>query len=106
MQVEEEMVQVVHMEETHQLIQVQEEVGLQVKNIRYISSQSWPFPSQLMLGFLAEYAGGEIVPDMDEIEDAKWYGIDDLPTVPSADISVAGKLIRTFIEEVERSRSR
>lgn len=85
--------------------EVMEEVSLEVKNIRYLSSQSWPFPSQLMLGFLAEYAGGEIVPDQSEIEDAQWYDIDELPTVPSADISVAGKLIRAFIEEVKQARA-
>ncbi len=85
--------------------EVEEEVGLKIKNIRYISSQSWPFPSQLMLGFLAEYESGEIVPEPSEIADADWFEIEDLPNVPSADISVAGKLICTFIEEVERGRA-
>ncbi len=84
--------------------EVKEEVGLQIKNVRYISSQSWPFPSQLMLGFLAEYESGEIVPEPSEIADANWFDIDSLPTVPSAKISVAGKLIRTFIEEVKKGQ--
>lgn len=84
--------------------EVQEEVGLKVRDIRYISSQSWPFPSQLMLGFIAEYDGGEIVPEPSEIAEARWFDIDELPTVPSEKISVAGKLIRTFIEEVKRAR--
>ena len=82
--------------------EVKEEVNLYVKNVRYISSQSWPFPSQLMLGFLAEYDGGEIVPDLSEIADARWFDIDSLPNVPSEKISVAGKLIRTFIDEVKK----
>ena len=81
--------------------EVKEEVNLYVKNVRYISSQSWPFPSQLMLGFLAEYDGGEIVPDLSEIADARWFDIDSLPNVPSEKVSVAGKLIRTFIDEVK-----
>ena len=81
--------------------EVKEEVDLQVKNVRYISSQSWPFPSELMLGFLAEYDSGEIVPDPSEIADARWFDIDSLPNVPSEKISVAGKLIRTFIDEVK-----
>jgi len=81
--------------------EIKEEVDLQVKNVRYISSQSWPFPSQLMLGFLAEYDSGEIIPDPSEIADARWYNIDSLPNVPSEKISVAGKLIRTFIDEVK-----
>ncbi len=85
--------------------EVKEEVNLEVKNIRYVSSQSWPFPSQLMLGFLAEYAGGEIVPEPSEIDDAQWYDIDSLPSVPSEKISVAGKLICTFIAEVQKARA-
>ncbi|GJM12406.1 MAG: NADH pyrophosphatase [Pseudohongiella sp.] len=85
--------------------EVREEVDLQIKNIRYISSQSWPFPSQLMLGFLAEYESGEVKPDPTEIADAKWFDIDSLPTVPSATISVAGKLICTFIDEVKKRRA-
>lgn len=85
--------------------EVLEEVNLRVKNVRYISSQSWPFPSQLMLGFLAEYESGEIVPEPSEIADAKWFDIDSLPNVPSEKISVAGKLIRTFIEEIEKGRT-
>lgn len=80
--------------------EVKEEVDLQVKNVRYISSQSWPFPSQLMLGFLAEYDSGEIVPEPSEIADANWFDIESLPKVPSEKISVAGKLIQTFIDEV------
>ena len=54
-----------------------------------------------MLGFLAEYDEGEIVPDLSEIADAQWFDIDSLPNVPSEKISVAGKLIRTFIDEVK-----
>src|SRR5690606_32955256 len=41
--------------------EVQEEVGIQIQNIRYFGSQAWPFPNSLMLGFTAEYAGGDIV---------------------------------------------
>jgi NAD+ diphosphatase len=85
--------------------EVKEEVGLQIKNVRYISSQSWPFPSQLMLGFLAEYASGEIVPEPSEIADAKWFDSDSLPNVPSQKISVAGKLIRIFMDELKKEQA-
>ena len=62
--------------------EVQEEVGLKVKNLQYYTSQNWPFPSQLMLGFWAEYAGGDICIDGEEIEDAAWFDCDNLPEMP------------------------
>jgi NAD+ diphosphatase len=77
--------------------EVMEEVGLEVDNIRYIKSQSWPFPSQLMLGFFADYKAGNITPEPEEIAEADWYSIEQLPTVPSAEISVAGELIEQFV---------
>ena len=40
--------------------EVKEEVGVDVTDIRYVGSQNWPFPSQIMVGFVATYAGGEI----------------------------------------------
>ncbi|MDA1372272.1 MAG: NAD(+) diphosphatase [Proteobacteria bacterium] len=81
--------------------EVKEEVGLEVHNLRYIKSQSWPFPSQLMLGFIAEYKSGEIVLQPDEIEEARWYDIDELPNVPVAGLSVAGDLILYYIDQVK-----
>lgn len=84
--------------------EVKEEVGLDVENIRYIKSQSWPFPSQLMLGYMAEYKAGEIVPEVAEIAEADWYSIDNLPNVPAPGISVAGELIQLFVSQV-RQRS-
>ncbi len=59
-----------------------EETNIQIKNIRYIGSQSWPFPSQLMCGFVADYAGGEIELRDQELADAKWCRLDQLPTLP------------------------
>ena len=64
------------------LREVAEEVGLQVSNLRYQGSQSWPFPNSLMLGFHADYAGGELVLQDDEIADAQWFTADNLPTIP------------------------
>ena len=63
--------------------EVREEVGLEVRNLRYQASQSWPFPHSLMLGFHAEYASGEIVPQVEEIEDARWFRLDGLPPLPA-----------------------
>jgi NAD+ diphosphatase len=83
------------------LREVREEVGISVNNIRYVKSQSWPFPSQLMLGFIAEYESGKIVLEPDEIEEAGWYDIGALPNVPLPGISVAGELIQQYTEEVK-----
>lgn len=83
--------------------EVMEEVGLTVGNIRYIKSQSWPFPSQLMLGFFADYEAGEITVDGIEIEKAHWYSAGDLPQVPSAGISVAGQLIELFLQDIQQN---
>jgi len=63
--------------------EVKEEVGVDVTDIRYVGSQNWPFPSQLMVGFVARYAGGEITVDPDELEDARWFPSDALPGLPS-----------------------
>ena len=54
--------------------EVREEVGLEVKDLRYFASQSWPYPHSLMLAFTAEYAGGELRPDTTEIAEARWFG--------------------------------
>jgi len=75
--------------------EVFEEVGLQVKNIRYFGSQSWPFPDSLMVAFTAEYAGGEIRIDPAEISDAGWFAADGLPEVPPP-LSIARRLIDWF----------
>jgi NAD+ diphosphatase len=62
--------------------EVLEETGVRVCNVRYAGSQCWPFPSQLMCGFVAEYAGGEVVVDTRELADARWFPLDALPTLP------------------------
>ncbi|MEX2131708.1 MAG: NAD(+) diphosphatase [Pseudohongiellaceae bacterium] len=76
--------------------EVREETGIEVSNIRYVKSQSWPFPSQLMIGFHADYAGGQLRPDGIEIDDAGWFDLNTLPSVPSAALSVAGVLIEQY----------
>jgi NAD+ diphosphatase len=53
--------------------EVAEETGVLVTNVRYDSSQPWPFPSSLMLGFFASAAPGSIVRVSGELEDARWY---------------------------------
>ncbi len=62
--------------------EVAEEAGIEVEDIRYAGSQPWPFPSQLMIGFTASYAGGELRIDETELAEAGWFGADDLPEIP------------------------
>jgi NAD+ diphosphatase len=81
--------------------EVREEVGLEVQNIRYFSSQPWPFPNQLMLGYFADYAGGEIVCDPQEIADAQWFHYRNLPQVPPAS-SISGQLIKAYVGSLAR----
>jgi NAD+ diphosphatase len=63
--------------------EIREEVNIEVKDISYVKSQSWPFPNSLMLGFKARYSSGVLKPDGVEIEDAKWFTKDNLPEIPS-----------------------
>ncbi|MGV8921629.1 MAG: NAD(+) diphosphatase [Pseudomonas sp.] len=76
--------------------EVMEEVQVKVKNIQYMGSQCWPFPHSMMLGFHAEYESGEIVPQADEIEDAQWFHISNLPPLP-ANRSIARYLIDLYL---------
>lgn len=75
--------------------EVREEVGVEVDDIRYVGSQNWPFPSQIMLGFVARYSGGEVAIDPDELEDARWFPCDQLPSGPSRH-SIARYILDTF----------
>jgi NAD+ diphosphatase len=78
--------------------EVKEEAGIDVKNIRYFGSQPWPFPDSVMVGFTAEYAGGEIKIDDNEILDARWFPADRMPEIPGK-ISIARALIDHFLEK-------
>jgi NAD+ diphosphatase len=59
--------------------EIGEEVGLRVTDVRYVTSQPWPFPQSLMLGFTARVDGEDTLrPDDDEIEEARWFTRDQL----------------------------
>jgi NAD+ diphosphatase len=62
--------------------EIREEVGVEVTDIRYVASQYWPFPSQIMIGFVATYIGGELRVDHTELEDARWFPLHELPDLP------------------------
>ena len=75
--------------------EIKEEVGIDVKNVRYFDSQPWPFPDSLMIGFIANYAEGEISVDGSEIIEAAWFSRGNLPHIPPK-ISIARQLIDWF----------
>lgn len=81
--------------------EVMEEVNVEVRNLRYFGSQSWPFPNSLMLAFTAEYAGGELRHDPKELADAQWFPIDALPSLPPR-LSIARALIEHALEHRAR----
>ena len=74
--------------------EVMEESGIKVKNLRYVTSQPWPFPQSLMTAFMAEYDSGEIVIDKKELLEAGWYRYDNLPLLPPP-----GTVARRLIED-------
>lgn len=78
--------------------EVKEETGVTVKNIRYIGSQAWPFPHQIMAGFTAEYAAGDLCVDPHELEDARWFSLDALPELPPPR-SIARFLLDQHLEQ-------
>lgn len=78
--------------------EVAEEVNISLKDIRYVSSQPWPFPSNLMLGFRAAYAGGDIVIQEDELSHADFFDLTNLPKIPFKG-SIAYALIAQIAHE-------
>ncbi len=82
--------------------EVMEEVNVQVRNLEYFKSQSWPFPNSLMIAFTAEYDGGELKPDPAELIDAQWFDVDDLPRIPPK-FSIARALIDATVERIRAS---
>jgi NAD+ diphosphatase len=83
--------------------EVKEESGIAVGRVRYHSSQPWPFPGSIMLGFYAEGLTEEITLDVEELADARWFGREELAdpkahgfALPRAD-SIARRLIEDWL---------
>lgn len=76
--------------------EVYEESGIRLDNIRYFGSQPWPFPHSLMIAFVACYAGGEIIVEEAELDDARWFAADSLPRLPMPP-SIARELIDDWL---------
>lgn len=80
--------------------EINEEVNISVKNIKYFGSQTWPFPNSLMLGFTAEYESGCIAPDGGEISKAGFFTPHEINNMNIPDkASIARKLIDSFLEK-------
>lgn len=76
--------------------EVEEEVGIRVTNVRYFASQPWPYPSGLMVGFTADYAGGALRLQQSELAAGGWFRRDNLPPIPGK-MSLARKLIDAWL---------
>ena len=76
--------------------EVLEETGLHIKNLRYYDSQPWPYPSGLMVGFHADYAGGDLHVQREELKKAAWFHRDHLPNLPEK-LSIARRLIDDWL---------
>jgi len=85
--------------------EVREEVGIEIRDLRYFGSQSWPFPHSLMIAFRAEWAAGEIRVDHNELADAQWFDPAALPGIPPR-LSIARALIDATLAELSDSRQR
>jgi NAD+ diphosphatase len=88
--------------------EVREEVGLEVSDLRYFASQAWPFPSQLMVGFFARYAGGDVTVQQAELSEARWFPLERLPEPENRPpmYTIAGRLIHGYQEEANGDAQR
>ena len=73
--------------------EIREEASIEVKDIRYFGSQTWPFPSNIMIGFRTEYDSGELKPDGDEVVESGWFERGNLPEIPRP-----GSIARTMLD--------
>ena len=78
--------------------EVREEASIEVKDLRYFGSQAWPFPSNIMVAFRAEYASGELAPDGEEVVESGWFDKEHLPEIPLKG-SIARAMIDAWLQE-------
>ena len=81
--------------------EVFEETGLRIRNVRYFGSQPWPYPCGLMVGFTADYAGGQIHVQREELKNVAWFHRDHLPKLPEK-LSIARRLVDDWLLENEK----
>ncbi len=88
--------------------EMMEEAGVAVHNVRYHSTQPWPYPSQLMIGCHCEAETEEITVDGIELDEARWFSRDDLRAVLAGEdkgfwvpppFAIAHQLIKSWVAE-------
>ena len=78
--------------------EVMEETGLEINNITYFGNQPWPYPSNLMVGFIADYVSGTIRLQDEELSEGVFFSKDNLPELPRK-LSLARKMIDWWLEQ-------
>lgn len=78
--------------------EVMEETGLTIDNLRYFGSQPWPYPCGLMVGFHADYVGGTIKLQREELAAGSWFHRNNLPVIPEK-LSIARRLIDDWLDK-------
>ena len=78
-----------------------EETGVSIRNIRYFGSQPWPYPCGLMVGFHADYVGGDIHLQQSELAKGGWFRRDNLPQIPEP-LSIARMLLDDWLSETPK----
>ena len=77
--------------------ELREEAGIEISRPEWFASQAWPYPSTLMMGFFADFAGGELRAQPGEIEDVRWFDKTDLPALPHPS-TLAFQMISAWLE--------
>lgn len=78
--------------------EVAEETGIQIGNLCYFGSQPWPYPCGLMVGFNADYDGGDLHLQQSELSKGAWFTKDNLPNIPER-LSIARMILDAWIKE-------
>lgn len=81
--------------------EVMEETHIRIKNLRYFASQPWPYPCGLMVGFKADYDGGDFCLQRSELNKGGWYRYDQMPAIPGK-VSLARRLIDDWLYQFEK----
>jgi NAD+ diphosphatase len=78
--------------------EVFEETGIRVGKVSYFGSQAWPFPSNLMIGFIADYESGELKLQEEELDSGGFYARDGMPRLPGR-FSLSRRMIDWWLEQ-------